>query len=100
MDLLLRTEAFEVFAFRHLYFSLIKDELSELFWFVPDQSNRLLLNRLSLPFFVVELRSSAIELFKIVEFNDIIGGVVDVICLIFEIHGVRVINLLHQFDQL
>ena len=69
-------------------------------WIIPYQSNSLLLNRLRLPFIKIELRGGAIELFEIVEFNDFIGGVVDVFCFVFDVHGVRLINLLHQLDQL
>ena len=91
-----RTEALKVLAFRHLYTRLTEDKLSKFLRIVPDQSNSLLLDRLRLPLFVVELRSCAIELFKIVEFYDFVGGVVDVISLIFDVHGVRLVNLLHQ----
>ena len=69
-------------------------------WIIPYQSNSFLLNRLRLPFIEIELRVGSIELFKIVEIYDIIGGVFDVICFVFDVHRVRLINLLHKIDQL
>ena len=100
LDFFFSTEALKVFDFGHFYTRLIEDEHAEFLGFVPDQRNSFLLNRLRLPLIVIELRSGAIELFQIVEFYDFIGGVVDVICLILDVHGVRVIDFLHQLNQL
>lgn len=74
-----------------------EDQHPEVLGHVPELADFLLL-RLSEPLFVSEARVGRVDGLEVVPFEEVVGEVLDIRLLVFQVHRVRSLNLVHQLD--